>query len=405
MRRRLKVFHVLPTLGIGGTELTMAKLIERTGDAIEHHVLCIREAGPTAERLRAIGVGVTALAAPAGNDPRLPLRLALHIRDADPDVVHTRNWGGVDGILAARLAGVRRVVHSEHGRDAADPRGENRRRNVARRLLAPLVAQFVAVSQDLRRWLVERVGIPARKVRVIANGIEPRPPAAPGEVARARAELGGNGGLLVGTVGRLDPVKDQAALLRAASALRARDCEVRLAVVGDGPCREELLTLTHRLGLAQCVCFAGHREDVPRLMPALDVFVLPSLGEGLCNTVLEAMAAGRPVVATNVGGNPECVAAGESGLLVPPSDEIALADAIEMYARDPELRRRHGEEGRRRVAREFSFEKAVEAYRRLYDGAGDDEPLFPGAEAGEGGLRRQPPPFPPPQAGEGTSGW
>jgi glycosyltransferase involved in cell wall biosynthesis len=163
-------------------------------------------------------------------------------------------------------------------------------------------------------------------------------------------------------------VKDQAGLIRAFAMVRRSHPAALLVLAGDGPCRAELERLATDTGLAEHVKFLGTRDDVPAVMSAFDVFALPSIAEGISNTLLEAMASGLPVVATRIGGNPEIVAERVCGTLVPRQDPEALAAAISEYLEDPETRRRHGAGSRERAVRHFSLERMIEGYRNLYAG-------------------------------------
>jgi sugar transferase (PEP-CTERM/EpsH1 system associated) len=281
-------------------------------------------------------------------------------------VVHSRNWGAFDTVLAARLAGLRTVVHGEHGREAADPRGLDPRRNRLRRVLAPLVSRFVTVSFDLRRWLITTVKIPAHKVVTIHNGVDTTR-FFPGDSAEARETLGlPIAATVVGTIGRLDPVKDQAGLIVAFSGLAESGSNLILAVVGEGPSRLALEGEIRRRGLSDRVRLFGERGDVPTVLRALDVFVLPSRAEGMSNTILEAMATGLPVVATDVGGNPELVEPEVTGRLVPSGDPGALEAALRAYVTDSYLRSLQGKAGRERVLQHFSLDRMAQAHGDLY---------------------------------------
>jgi glycosyltransferase involved in cell wall biosynthesis len=169
----------------------------------------------------------------------------------------------------------------------------------------------------------------------------------------------------------MEAIKDQLTLVRAFLHLITDDpnarARLRLAMIGDGALRQEAQKIVCAAGAESLVWFAGERNDIPELMRGLDLFVLPSLREGISNTILEAMASGLPVIATNVGGNPELVVDGETGMLVPPSDPIAMADAIHSYLKDPAKLVRHGEAGRKRAEEHFSIEKMVQGYLRVYD--------------------------------------
>ena len=364
---KLRILHVIDTLGIGGAELGLLRIVERTRDAFDHTVVCIRHGGPTASRIEAQGVPLIRLNKPPGSQWHLPLRIARICRRIRPHVVHTRNWGSMDGVIAARLARVPLVLHAEHGFHITDVLGGNRRVNLQRRLLAPLIHRIVAVSDHLRDFLVDEIGIRASRVTVVRDGIDLgrfRPLADRAALRQARGYAADD--LVVGTVGRLDPVKNFPALVDAMVPLLQRVPNARLMIVGDGPESERLRRHVEQLGLGARVELLGHREDVPLLLGLMDVFALPSLAEGTCNAILEGMAAELPVVATRVAGNPELVLDGATGFLVPPNDAVALAERIARYAADPELRRRHGAAGREHVARQYTVEQMVAGYTDLY---------------------------------------
>lgn len=365
----LRIMHVVPSLQVGGLENGVVNLVNRMDpERFRHDVVCIGSEGPMASRIEQAGVSVHAIGKGQGSDYGLALKLAQVMRQCRPDVVHTRNWGAVDGILAARMAGVPIVIHGEHGREAADPEGRNRRRNVARRLLGRWVDRFVVVSGDLARWLAEETGVPAGKVVRIMNGVDTERFRPFADKSAARAALGlPRDSFVIGSVGRLDPVKDYGTLIRAFAAVRGGGSV--LLIAGSGPCRDDLERLAARLGADASVIFPGERDDVPAVLGAMDVFVLPSIAEGMSNTILEAMASGLPVVATRVGGNPELVEDGITGTLFEPGDMEDLARLLNLYERNPALRRQHGEAGCEKAEASFSLSRMVRAYEALYDGA------------------------------------
>jgi sugar transferase (PEP-CTERM/EpsH1 system associated) len=266
-------------------------------------------------------------------------------------------------------------IHGEHGRDVGDFDGSNRKNQLNRRLLRPFVQQWVALSRDLASTLTGPVGIAPGRVQRICNGVDAaRFQPAPGGV-RAPIEgspFNGSPGLwLVGTVGRMQTVKNQLDLARAfvqvlaaAPSLRAT---LRLVMVGDGPLRAEALALLQQAGVADLAWLPGERRDMPQVMRGLNAFVLPSLAEGISNTILEAMACGLPVIATDVGGNPDLLDAGRTGLLVQAGQAAALADAVQRLAQDPPAAAAMGRAGRARVEREFSLQAMVAAYLGLYE--------------------------------------
>jgi sugar transferase (PEP-CTERM/EpsH1 system associated) len=290
-----------------------------------------------------------------GTSLRFLLQLARALRELRPDIVHSRNWGGAEAILAARLAGVRGIVHGEHGWGVDDPQGRRRMRNLARRALSCWVREFTCVSKDIGTWLKGTVGVRA-PVTPICNGVDIEVHRPGPEGADVRREMGiAPDAFVVGMVGRPDPIKDPETLFRAYAILRSRVPGARLVPVGFAP--KEPVEGVHPTG------WCG---DVPRVLRAFDVFVLTSLNEGISNTILEAMATGLPVVATRAGGNPELIVDGETGRLFPTGAHEELAAILARYAEDPVLLRAHGAAARRRAVSEFGVPAMLEQYRSVY---------------------------------------
>lgn len=362
----LLVLHVVHSLQVGGLEQGVVNVITGAPPHQHHAVVCMATDGPLRERLPA-DTAVYALGKRPGHDLAVLWRFSRLLRRLRPDVVHSRNWGTFESVFVARLAGVPVVVHGEHGREITDAEGRNRRRNLMRRAAAPLVDRFVAVSESLRHWLVNDVHIPARRVVTIRNGVDLERFSGI-QRAAARACLGLPAAApVIGTVGRLDPVKNQAGLIRAFQRLRTVYPDAILVIAGDGPYRDALERVAGTARPEGCVHLLGERRDVPTVLAALDVFALPSVAEGMSNTILEAMAAGLPVVATAVGGSPELIIDGVNGRLVPAGDEGALADAMAAYCADAVLRHTHGHASRNRAATDFGLPRMQAAYSALYD--------------------------------------
>lgn len=368
------VAHVIHRLGTGGMENGLVNLINRTPRGrYRHAVVCLTDAGPFARRITRPGVDVVSLDRGTGHSFALYWRLWKALRRLAPSVVHTRNLAALEAQIPALFVPGARRVHGEHGRDVFDLHGANRKYNLLRRAIRPLVQRYIAVSRDLEQWLVGTVGVAPKRVRQIYNGVDqdlfhPRIAGRPDLAPRGFVPPGG---LVVGTVGRLAAVKDQATLVRGfAMVLRDRPAwrgRLRLAIVGDGPLRADLAACVQGEGVAPWVWLVGDRDDVPELLRLLDLFVLPSLGEGISNTVLEAMACALPVIATRVGGNPELVDDGVTGRLVPPGDPAALAQAVTGYVGDVALMQRHGAAGRAKVVSSFGWERCVAQYLGVYD--------------------------------------
>jgi sugar transferase (PEP-CTERM/EpsH1 system associated) len=393
------IAHVVHRFDVGGMENGLATLINHMPEGrYRHAVICLQDYTEFRRRIERTDVDFLALNRRPGKDFRLYPRLWRALRRLGPDLVHTRNLSALEGQVVAALAGVPVRVHGEHGRDVFDLHGRNWKYNLLRRLVRPFVHRYTAVSKDLERWLVGTVGVAPSRITQIYNGVDterfaPRP-------LRRRAVgppgFAGNGELVIGSVGRMAEVKDYPTLVRAFVRLLEtepawRD-RIRLVILGDGPAREPCLRLLEEAGAAALAWLPGERRDVPALMQAFDVFVLPSLGEGISNTILEAMACGLPVIATRVGGNPELVEEGDTGTLVPPEDVDALATALAAYVRDPDRRREEGARARRRTEQRFSINAMVAGYLFAYDAAmagagaaaGGSAAPTPGATAGRG---------------------
>jgi len=361
----IHVVHVVDSLAVGGMENGVVNLINALSPGMHHTVVTMSAVGPLAERLPD-GVECLCIGKRPGIDVGAMVRLACLLRRLRPSIVHSRNWGAFDAIPAARLAGIPVVIHGEHGREATDPEGLDPRRNRLRRVFAPLVSRFVTVSFDLRRWLLTTVRLPAAKLVTIHNGVDVARFGGGARPAGRRALHLPAHAVVVGAVGRLDPVKDHAGLLRAFAVLRNDQRAGELVIVGEGPCRAELERHIQELGLSGHVHLLGLRQDVPVLLCGFDVFVLPSVAEGISNTLLEAMATGLPVVATRVGGNPELVEHGVTGALVSAGNPLVLAAALRCYLEDAGLREAHGTAARRRVLQHFTLEQMAQAYGELY---------------------------------------
>jgi glycosyltransferase involved in cell wall biosynthesis len=256
------------------------------------------------------------------------------------------------------------LVYTEHGRLSDAPPSWKRQ------LVNPLLSQFdgaiVAVSDDLRQYM-NRSRFPRSRVGVVRNGIEITPLPQPVDRRRARQVLGiGNDTFVIASVARLDPVKDFQSMLDAYADVRKSLPQSRLLLIGDGPERAALVERASRPDLAGSVDFLGMRNDVRALLPAADLYVNSSISEGVSITILEAMAAGVPVVATSAGGTPEVLADGMAGVLVPTRNSARLGQAIVALAKDPSARARLAILGRRRVESSFTVQRMVAEYVQLY---------------------------------------
>jgi sugar transferase (PEP-CTERM/EpsH1 system associated) len=368
------IAHVVHTLRVGGMENGLVNLINRTpAGRYRHAVICLTDYDRFAERIEVPEVPIHALHKREGKDPAVYGRLWRLLRQIRPDLVHTRNLAALEGQLPAALAGVRRRVHGEHGRDMADLTGSSRKYRWLRRAYRPLIHAFVPLSADLERYLREGVGVPANRITRICNGVDvARFHPEEGARARFREERGWQPEtLVIGWVGRMEPVKNPLGLVDAFARLVARHPEWRnrlgLALVGGGSQSPQVAAALAEAGLADRAWLPGSREDVPELLRAFDVFALPSLAEGISNTILESLASGVPVVATDVGGNAELVAPAMAGRLVPAKDPEALATALGAYLGAPERLAAERDAARARAVERFSIDTMVGAYLDLYD--------------------------------------
>ncbi|MBP6824559.1 MAG: glycosyltransferase [Acidobacteria bacterium] len=367
--RKIKILHVIDSLGIGGMERVVIDVANGLDSAkFEQVACCISRRGEAVDELRD---GVRSIDLGKGDeaDRLMPLKLARLIRRERPDIVHSQSWSGVDTALARLLTPGVKLVHSEHGRSYSDLRRRPLMRRMARRGLYHLADSVFAISSEVREFYCAQTGFPAEHMQVIPNGIDVRRIDG-AEAGGVRSELGiAADDFVFGTVARLDLTKDTMTLARAfaAIALPRRNPKIKLLIVGDGEQRSRLEEFVGMLGLNRVVIFTGRRRDVPRLLRAMDVFALSSVSEGMPLTVLEAMAARLPVVATEVGALPELVEEAKTGFLIPVRHAVAMADKLEKFIANPQLAKTFGKEARRKVEREFTLEQMLRSYAELYE--------------------------------------
>jgi sugar transferase (PEP-CTERM/EpsH1 system associated) len=368
------VTHIIYALGTGGLENGLVNIINRApAERYQHAIICLTKADDFSNRLTVPGVQIYALNKRPGHDLNVFWLLFKLLWKLRPAIVHTRNLAALEMQLVGLFIPRAHRVHGEHGRDIYDLDGTNPRYLLLRRFLKPFIHRYIAVSEDLRRWLTQLVGVPESRVRQIYNGVDQdrffprhgaRPDLAPPGFVPAD-------GIVLGTVGRLAKVKDQSTLLDAFKILLSEDPElrkrVRLVLVGDGPLLTDLQRKAQELGVADLVWMPGDQENVPELLRMMDIFLLPSLAEGISNTVLEAMASRLPVIATRTGGTPELIDDGENGLLVPVGDAKALAMSIAKMCVDPAMIKTMGMRGYEKVKLQFNWTRTVEEYLSVYD--------------------------------------
>lgn len=372
--QKIRVLHITVGLDWGGAEKLMAEVAVRADPGrFSIEVLALKSWGPIGDVLRRHGVRVTALGGSPFFGGVLLARLRRFLRENRFDIVHSHLfWANV--LAAAAKTGERLVWHlHETGF------GMSFWRRGVERALFPRADRAIAISQAVARSMAERVPSAAGRLAVIPNAVLISPEAPPEPSAKSELQRRSFGfsseGLLVGFVGRLDdPVKGVSVLLEAAKIVRREMPLVRFVIVGDGKDRSRLEKKAQAEDLGAAVVFMGAMPATIELFSALDVLALPSLSEGMGMVLLEAMEASVPVVATTVGGIPEAVVDGETGILVPPGNAEKLASALISVLSDPAAARRMGENGRRRVEQRFSIDRYVSEIDRIYteclEGAG-----------------------------------
>ena len=368
------IAHVVHYFGTGGMENGMVNLINRMPpERYQHAIICLAGHDDFKQRIHNPNVEFFDIGKRPGHDLSWLVKLYRLLRTLHPDILHTRNLSTIEAQFVGALARVPKRIHGEHGRDVFDLEGKNRKYNLLRKAARRVIHHYIAVSRDLAGWLHATVGVPEARVTQIYNGVDgerfhPR--------HAVRPDLGCpeffSGAIcVIGSIGRMAAVKDYPTLARAFIRLCEKSADaagLRLIIVGDGIAREECQALIEAAGLSAQAWLPGDRSDTPDWLRAFDVFVLPSLGEGISNTILEAMSTGLPVIGTCVGGTPELVKEGETGRMFTPGDVDALTGLLIDYTCDPARRAREGAAARAWIEQTFSWPRAAAAYRAVYEG-------------------------------------
>lgn len=372
-RERVGLMQFLTFFYLGGTERQVMNLATGLdGTRFDLHLGCNGKVGALLEE--AIAAGIPVQEYPVKSLYNLGamharLRLARYLREHSIEIVHSYGfYSNLFAIPAARLAGVPVVIASI--RDCGEALTPTQRR--AQKMFCRMADCVLANAEGVRRWLISE-GYPARKIQVIRNGIVRPAPVPLEEGSKLRQEfcLPANT-RLVAVCSRLTPLKGIEHFLGAISVVGRSRPDVRFLIIGgpshigDGSYKSDLERYASSLGLGDRVIFTGFRTDIAKILPEIDISVLPSLSEGLSNSLLEAMSAGVPVIATRVGGTPEAVEDGATGLLIPPCDLDALVRAMTFLLDNPQSAKRMGVEGRRRALSRFSVERMVQETESLY---------------------------------------
>lgn len=367
------ICHVLHSLGVGGGEVLAARMARRLCDRYRFVFACLDELGTLGEQLRGDGFAVHVLDRRPGVDWRCARRFAALVRTESIDVAHAHQYAPFFYAAMARVPGGRwPIVFTEHGRTFPDFR--RKKRVLINRLLLRRRDRAIGVGWAVGHALVANEGLPASRVEVVYNGIDLTPYEHAASPAREFwCEFGVDpADLIILQVARLDPLKDHRTAIRTLERVVRSGIAACLVIVGAGGERGAIEAEIAQRGVGDRVKLLGLRQDVPRLLQSADLALLTSVSEGIPLTLIEAMAAGVPVVSTNVGGVPEVVIHGETGLLANAGDDAALAVAVESLAANVSLRQRMGEAGRLRARAIFSEDRMIADYDRLYRECGND---------------------------------
>lgn len=367
MNNKIHIMHVIYEFSMGGLENRLVNLMNVIDpNVFNFSICCIKKSGIMATRIKRKDIKIFELHRKSKNY-LICLKLAMLFRKEKVDVIHTHGWSGFDGVIGAKLARVPVIIHSEQGKDIEDIYSIKKRRLWGRKLISYLANQVVTVSEEIKDSLVKTEKISPDKILTIHNGVDIQRFNINIDKIKKKEEVGiGSKDIVIGTVGRLDPIKSYDTFLYCAKEVISEFPDLRFLLVGDGPMRKNLEELSTKLGLQEKVTFIGERLDIPELLNIMDIFVLPSLSEGLSNTILEAMASGLPIITTRVGGNPEIIIDGETGFLVPPTDYQSLSKVLIQLLKAPSLAKKIGLAGQERAKRHFSLSKMVSSYEALY---------------------------------------
>ena len=370
-RKKIKVVHILHKFTYGGLEVVLINMINSMKDQeFEHTIISLKDySSEMCSRINQ-NIEVYSVKKRDGKDLRSYWILRKLLRRVKPNIVHTYNIGAIDCVISSlMMKGVLRF-HSEHGRDISDPTGANKKYQLIRRLLSPLLKKIVVVSNELSDWLTKDVGINPQKVVTIYNGVDIDKFIQRDCESRQllKDKLFSTNDIIIGTVARLDPIKNHILLIEAYSCLIKRNpgIGVKLIIVGDGPCAEQLNNLILHYGLEDNVIMPGSMTDIAEVMAVFDIYVQSSIAEGVPMTILEAMSSSVPVISTDVGGISEVVHDKVDGILVPSKNVDVMMLAMEEMLRDEKTRKEYGDNARNKIESFFSVTKMGENYKKLY---------------------------------------
>lgn len=363
------VGHTIYAFKEGGMEQGLLNLINHgASDRFYHIIICLTEAGAFAGRLRSSACEVIELRKRAGNDFRLPRRIAEVARQHRLHILHARGWPTlVESAIGAKLAGVRATIYGFHGKTMEDLGGVSYKRRLVQRIMVRCYRQIVTLNSRMRAELAAECKLPEDRIQIIANGVDVNVfcPRKDREALRGAWGLPANR-LVIGSVARLDPVKNHEVILRALSRLRTYPCKPFFLLVGEGSHRSVLESEIARLQLGGDVSLVGYSDHISKFLNCMDIYVQSSLYEGFSNTILEAMACGLPVLATDVGGTKDLLPENHWEYLFQPEDDETLAALLLRLQQDSDLRDALAMQARRHAVGNFSVQTMVAQYENMY---------------------------------------
>lgn len=360
----IKMMVLLQGLEMGGLEKMAIDLVNNMPANYKICICCYDKLGSLAKCISS-SVEVILLKRRKGFDFSYIIKLTNMLRRKKIDIVHSHNRTAFFyGTIAARIAGIRNIVYTEHGRTEK----LSVKTRVAHRLMNRALKKTVVVTRYLKEMLINEEGFNPNKIQIIPNGIDGN------RFLIKESTLKYENGLflekedkIIVIVARLDPIKNHTLLFKAMELIDKEEHKIKLLVVGDGPLKSTLIQEVRKKNLHDRIFFLGERDDIPNILAGIDLFVLSSLSEGMSITLVEAMAAGLPIIATEVGGNPDLINHEQNGLLVPTGDEKAMADAILKVLKDTKLARSLGEAARQKFESEYTLEKMVKRYIDVFE--------------------------------------
>jgi sugar transferase (PEP-CTERM/EpsH1 system associated) len=369
VKSKINILFVNYSLDVGGIETLILELSKRLNPSRFKPEICVLSTkGNLGNEFENAGITVHPLNKKEGLGWSIPFKLSRIIKERGIDILHSQNQSSwLYAAIAAKLARIP-LVHTVHS-NVSFNNPHPHRWLLLQRHLAKHTRLIICVANSNAKFMQEKQHIPAEKIRVVYNGIEPEIySSAASDPESKKMELGiTKGDVIIGNVARFSPPKDHENLIRAFKQVLQSVPAAKLLLIGDGPLEYKIKSLVSKLGLGNQVKFLGRRRDIPGLLKTFDVFVLPSSSEGLPMAILEAMASGLPIIATNVGGNPEVVINEETGIIVPAKNPGALAEATCRLLSNRNEARNMGVRGQNRVKGYFTFEAMAREYAAIYE--------------------------------------